>query len=127
MWAELCIQTQIGQFRMSVCNLLIGYAFAGSIKTHQQRLVGLCLWNLRLQRHKNIEVLCLVLGKQCQSQKLNHLDKTDIYNGQNSIIDTFVSDTQMLEHMCPDYEDFSVCVCIYIYIYIGLLTKLQLI
>ena len=71
----------------------------------------------------------MVLGKQYWSQKLNHPDKIYIYSGQNSVLDTFVSDPEMSEHKCPDYEHFSVVVkflkptpthpYIYIYIYIS--------
>ena len=46
------------------------------------------------------------LGKQCLSQKLNHLDKTDNYNGENAVLDTFLLDSQI----CLDYKDFSVAV-----------------
>ena len=87
---------------------LIDYTFAGNIKMHQHRLVSLCLRTVGLQSCKSIEILWLICGKQFQSWKLNHPDKTDIYNGQNLVLDTFVSDLQMLEHTCLDYEDFSV-------------------
>ena len=70
--------------------------------------VGLCLRNVGLQSRKNMEILCLVLGRQCRSRKLNLPDKTDIYNEQNSVLDKFVSDPQMSEHTFPDYEDFFV-------------------
>ena len=48
------------------------------------------------------------MGKQCQSWKVNHPDKKDIYNGKNSVLDTFVLHPQMSEDTCPGYEDFSV-------------------
>ena len=107
--------------------LAIGYTFAGNIKTHRHRLVGLCLRNVGLQSRKNIEILCLVLGKQCRSRKLNHPDKTDIYNGQNSVLDTFVSDPQMSEHTVPDYENFSVCIYIYIYTFLSISIVLSIV
>ena len=47
-------------------------------------------------------------GKTMSESELNHPDKTDIYDGQNSAIDTFVSDPQMSENTCLVYEDFSV-------------------
>lgn len=113
MWLELCIQTQLGRFVVSVCNLrLIGYTFAENIKRHRHRVVGACLRNVGLRSLKNIEISCLVLRKQRRSRKLNHPDKTDIYNGQNSVLDKFVSDPQMSEYTCPDYEDFSVYKCL---------------
>ena len=91
----------------SDCNLrLIGYTFAGNIKTHRHRLFSLCLRNVGLQSRKNIEIQCLVKGKQCRSRNLNHPDKSYIYNGQNSVLDTFVSDPQISEHTYP--EDLSV-------------------
>ena len=50
MLVELCKQTQIGQFLLSVCNLrLIGFPFAGT------RLVGLCLRNVGLQSYKTLK------------------------------------------------------------------------
>ena len=49
-------QTQIGQFLVSVCNLrLTDHTFVCNIKTHQHRLVGLCLWNDRLQSRKALK------------------------------------------------------------------------
>ena len=115
MWAEFCIQTQIDECWQLATDWV---HFACNIQTHRHRLVGLCLPNVGLQSRKHIQILCFVLGKQCRSRKLNHPDKTDIYNGQNSVLDTFVSDPQMSEHTYPECEDFSVNIYIYIYIHI---------
>ena len=57
---------------------------------------------------KTLKFYAWVWGKQCLSRKLNHPDKKDTYNGQNSAPDTFVSDPHMSEHTYLDYEDFSV-------------------
>ena len=107
MSAELGIQKQISRFLSNVCNLgFIGFIFAIS-RRNRHRLVGVCLRSVGLQSLKNIEISCLVLKKQCRSWKLSLLDKADIYS-KISLLDKSVSDPQISEHICPDYEDLTV-------------------
>ena len=79
------------------------------------QIIGFMFTERRITKSWSIEILRLVLGKQYWSWKLNQPDKTDIYKGQNSVLDTFVSDPQMSEH--AELLCVCVCVCVYIYIY----------
>ena len=57
--------------------------------------------------YRNIQLSCLVLGKQCRSRELRLPTKTDIYNGHNLVLDTFGSDTEMSAYQCPAYAILS--------------------
>ena len=66
------------------CNLrLIDCNFKTQCQDAPIQISCLCLRNVGLRNRKNIEILFFSFGKT-----MSNLGKTDIYNGQNSVLDT---------------------------------------